>query len=303
MNTWGWEGNRDVVGKAIKPNDKDKNVMPYEMVNFIQDNISGLGVELRSGGDVDLIRRMVAAGFPVLTEKGYLERDYNGKLGWMGHYQFITGYDDVKEVVIVQDTYNDGPNHEIKFTDFVDGWRNFNYVFLVTYPVERQQEVLNLLGQWADPNWAYQHALETAQAETQSLSGLQQFFAWFNVGTSYVNLQQYGDAAYAYDYAFTLYANLPDDAARPYRMLWYQTGPYFAYFYSGRYQDVVNLGDTTLNDTISEPVLEESLYWRGLAKESLGDTVGAVEDYRQSLEVHPGFAPTTYRLELMGITP
>ena len=67
---------------------------------------------VRSGGDIDLIRRMVAAGFPVLTEKGYYEYDYNGKLGWMGHYQYVTGYDDTKGVLIVQDTYRDGPNHE-----------------------------------------------------------------------------------------------------------------------------------------------------------------------------------------------
>ena len=37
------------------------------------------------------------------------------------------------------------------------------------------------------------------------------------------------------------------------RMMWYQTGPYFAYYYSARYQDVINLANTTLNDTISTP--------------------------------------------------
>ena len=28
LTFWGWDGNRDVVGQAVKPNDKDKNVMP-----------------------------------------------------------------------------------------------------------------------------------------------------------------------------------------------------------------------------------------------------------------------------------
>ena len=46
-------------------------------------------------------------------------------------------------------------------------------------------------------------------------------------------------------------------------MMWYQTGPYKAYYYTNRFADVINLADTTLNDTIAEPVLEESLYWRG----------------------------------------
>ena len=112
LTFWGWDGNRDVVGAYVKPEDKDKNVMPYEMEDFVDTQTTGLKAVVRSGGDIDLIRRMVAAGFPVLTEKGYYEYDYNGKLGWMGHYQFVTGYDDAKGVLIVQDTYRDGPNHE-----------------------------------------------------------------------------------------------------------------------------------------------------------------------------------------------
>jgi hypothetical protein len=31
LTFWGWDGNRDVVGEYVKPSDKDKNVMPYEM--------------------------------------------------------------------------------------------------------------------------------------------------------------------------------------------------------------------------------------------------------------------------------
>jgi hypothetical protein len=46
-------------------------------------------------------------------------------------------------------------------------------------------------------------------------------------------------------------------------MMWYQTGPILP-VYSGRYI-VWNLADTTLEETISEPVLEESLYWRRMA--------------------------------------
>jgi hypothetical protein len=90
--------------------------------------------------------------------------------------------------------------------------------------------VIALLGPWADPVWAFNHALEKAQAEVQTLSGMDQFFAQFNIGTNQVNLQQYVDAGYAFDQAFSLYANLPDDGTRPYRILWYQTWPYWAYF-------------------------------------------------------------------------
>jgi tetratricopeptide (TPR) repeat protein len=106
-----------------------------------------------------------------------------------------------------------------------------------------------------------------------------------------VNLFEYADAGTAYDRAFQIYADLPHIELRPFRMLWYQTGPYKAYYYSGRLQDTIDLADQTLYKTISEPVLEESIYWRALAKESKGDIQGAVADLQKSVELNPNFFP------------
>ncbi len=304
LTFWDWKGNRDVIGKALKPSDKDKNVMPYEFQDYITENIPTLGSALRLGGDIDLLKRLIAGGFPVLAEKGYYERDYTGKIGWMGHYQFVTGYDDNEGILIVQDTYNDGPNFHIPYDKFTEGWRSFDYLFVVVYPNERGSEVMALLGPWADQTWAARHALNMAQAESHDLNGIDQFFAWFNTGTSHVSMQEYTDAAIAYDYAFSLYAHLNnDDSTRPYRIMWYQTSAYRAYYYSERYLDVINLATTTLEDTISEPVLEESLYWRGQAKYMIGDTQGAINDFRAALKIHPGFTPAIQGLQDLGAQP
>jgi hypothetical protein len=301
LTFWGWDGDRDVVGAYVKPEDKDKNVMPYEMEDFVDTQVEGMSSLVRSGGEIELIKRMVAAGFPVVIEKGYYEYDYTGKLGWMGHYLFVTGYDETKQVFVVQDTYiKDGENHQASYDEFVEGWRSFNYLFLVVYPQDQEGEVLDLLGPWADPNWAFNHALEIAVAEAQALTGIDQFFAWFNIGTSQVNLLSYAEAGRSFDQAFSLYAALPDDSARPYRMMWYQTWPYWAYYYSGRYQDVINLANTTLNDTISEPVLEESFYWRALAREATGDLPGAIADLRESVRLNPNFSPGWGQLDRLG---
>jgi tetratricopeptide (TPR) repeat protein len=117
-----------------------------------------------------------------------------------------------------------------------------------------------------------------------------------------VALQQYVDAAAAYDQAFAIYNALgSDDTERPYRMMWYQTGPYWAYFYSGRYFDVISLADTTLNDTGSTPTLEESLYWRGLAKYALGNVAGGVEDVRRSVYYNVNFAAGLAKLQEWGV--
>jgi len=116
-----------------------------------------------------------------------------------------------------------------------------------------------------------------------------------------VNLQRYGEAAGAYDQAFQLYSQLgSDDTQRPYRIMWYQTGPYWAYFYSGRYQDTINLAETTLYETISEPTLEESLYWRGQAYLALGQTENALADFRESVRLNPNFTPGIQMLTQLG---
>lgn len=313
LTFWGWTGNRDVVGKAVMPGNtgsdglpanRDKNVMPYEFQDFISQNVPGMTSVLRYGGDIAVLKRLIAGGFPVVAEKGYYEKDYTGKLSWMGHYQFITGYDDNNKTLLVQDTYLDGPNFKVPYDKFTEGWRGFDYVFVVVYPTDRDAQVKSLLGSYADEVWATKHALETATTESQSLSGIDQFFAWFNIGTSHVDLQEYVDAASAYDQAFQLYANLNlDNTARPYRMMWYQTGPYKAYFYSQRYQDVFNLANTTLNDTIAEPMLEESLYWRGYAEDYMGQTQNAIDDFRAALKVHPKWDPALQALATLGVKP
>ncbi|NQS91934.1 MAG: C39 family peptidase [Chloroflexi bacterium] len=307
LNFWGWPGDRDDVAAVIKPGIDDpdldfiqqgrldKNVMPSEMIGFVVEE-TDFNIVVRYGGDLELIKTMIANGYPVLVEKGYYERDYTGKVAWLGHYMFTTGYDDQTGEFIVQDSNilkgNTAADHQNKREDYkgyLEGWRSFNYLFMVIYPPDRQDQVFGLLGNWADPAWGYQHALETAEEEIQTLAGVDAFFAWFNKGTSLVKQEHYLDAGEAYDSAFQVYEGLVnDDATRPYRITWYQTTPYMAYYFSGRYQDVINLANFTL-DTIAEPTLEETLYWRGLAHYALGDKEQARADFYQSVWLNPHF--------------
>jgi hypothetical protein len=316
LNFWGWPGDRDDVARVVKPGIQDpnldfiqqgrwdKNVMPYEMADFVIDH-TDFNIVVRHGGDLDLVKRLIAGGFPVLIEKGYYEADYTGKVAWLGHYLFTTGYDDASDTFIVQDAYlRPGKNMRVDYDTYIEGWRSFNYLFMVIYPPGWDAEVFELLGPYADPTWSYQHALEVAQLEAQTLSSNDQFFAAFNQGTSLVRLQLYPEAAAAFDQAFSLYALLgDDDSQRPYRIMWYQTEPYWAYYYSARYQDVINLANTTLYETISEPTLEESIYWRGQAYLALGQTDDAIADFRETVHLNPNFKPGWAVLEQLGVGP
>ena len=317
LNFWGWDGNRDIVARAIKPGIQDPkldfiqqgksdvNVMPYELVDFVNDATEFRALS-RLGGNVEIIKSMLAAGFPVIVEKGYYEKDYTGKVAWLGHYQFVTGYDEVKKELIVQDTWNDGPNFRIPYDEFMasEAWLSFDNLFIVVYPPEQEGQVLAALGPYADATWAARHALSVAEENIRSMSGINLYFAWFAKGSSHVALQEYADAANAYDQAFTVYDSIgQDDKQRPYRMMWYQTGPYWAYFYAARYQDVVNLANITLTETISKPTLEESIYWRGRAKYMIGNTQDAVDDFRETLRLHPNWPPALQALQDLGIQP
>jgi tetratricopeptide (TPR) repeat protein len=300
LSFWGWEGDRLDTGHYLKPFEEDKNVMPYEMANYVED-MTNLAVVVRSGGTLDLLKLLIANGYPVLVEKGAMIVDYTGKLGWMGHYNYLTAYDDSAQQFLAQDSYFT-PDYPVPYTTLEDEWLSFNNIFLVIYPPANQEQLFSLLGDYADSQRAEQIALETADNMTVTETGLRQFFAWFNRGTSLVRLQDYAGGAAAYDQAFELY-NLLEPADRPFRMMWYQTGPYFAYYYTGRYQDVVDMVDILILRRVDKPYLEESWYWRAKAKVALGDVDGAIEDYRTALKYHPGFLPALQDLETLGVTP
>jgi len=294
LSFWDWEGDQRDKAAFLKPIQDDKNVMPYEMAAYVEEETS-LNVFVRVGGDIDLIKRFLAAGFPILVEKGF---DVPGK-DWMGHYQLITGYDDERERFTAQDSYQGGPNLPLPYDQLEEYWRHFNYLYLVIYPPERESEVLSLLGPHVDETYNYQYAAQLASDEIFTLSGRAKFFAWFNRGSNLVSLKDFAGAASAYGEAFNLYPSL-DLEIRPYRLMWYQTGPYWAYYYTGRYQDVINLANNTLYYTVDKPILEESFYWRALAKEALGDVAGAIEDLREALVHHPDWIPALEQLERMG---
>lgn len=285
LSFWGWQGDQRDTRAFLRPNHDsvdDKNVSPEEMVVFVE-RFTGLKALVRVGGEIDLLKRLVAAGFPVIIEKGFQPP----KEDWMGHYGVINGYDDSRGRFITQDSYimADFP---LPY-DQVSGrwWRDFNRVYLVIYPLEREAELQSVLGPHADPLYNFQQAAQKALEETTLLSGRDLFFAWFARGTNLVALGDFPAAAQAYDQAFAIYADLPEEE-RPWRTLWYQTGPFAAYYHNGRYQDVISLANTTLS-FLSQPVLEESFYWRGLAKEGLGDVEGALKDLTKAASLNPNF--------------
>lgn len=295
LSYWGWQGDQRDTRSFLRPNLKvdDKNVNPSEMVEFVE-RFAGMQAFVRYGGDLDLLRRLIAAGFPALIEAGHHPPDD----WWMGHYLVVSGYDDQQGKLLVQDSLV-SPDLAMTYDELARGWwRDFNYVLIVVAPPERAAQALELLGPYADPQQSFQIAALKASQEIPDLQGRDQFFAWFNLGSSRVGLGDYQGAAEAYDQAFALYAGL-SEAMRPYRLMWYVAGPYEAYYYSGRYEDVVNLANTTFA-WVGQPVLEESYYWRGMANLALGKQNLAITDFQKAAGLNPNYAPPRDELIKLG---
>ena len=334
LEYWGWKGDpasvyapRDQIGTVIKPgvddpslnfvdrSQSDVNVMPYEMVDFVNQNTTYKAL-FRYGGDADLLKRLIAAGFPAITEKGIYEPLLpENTIQWGGHYAFTTGYDDMQKNFIWQDSYLPitkpvGKDTRTSYDEYLSGWRAFNYVFIVVYPADRENDLMQVLGPWADQYWAAQHALDIANQEIQgqTLTGNDLFFAMFNKVTSLVYLQNpdYGPAAAAYDQANSYFNNtlsVSDDKPLPYRIMWYETAPYYAYYFTGRYQDVASLAQANLKRIMATRSLEESWFWLARAEYALGAFDTAYADMRQALHFHPNFQPALQMFALWGVTP
>ena len=289
LSYWDWSGDQRDTALFLRPGQYDKNVNPAEMQAFIQEE-TDLEVMLRVGGDLETIKRFIAAGFPVVIEKGY-DPPHDD---WMGHYLTFNGYDDEVGQFTAQDSLI-MPDFPVPYELVAERWRDFNHVYLVIYPQEREAEILSILGPQVDETYNYEYAAEVARGEIDALSGRDQYFAWFNLGSNLVALEDYAGAAAAFDRAFALYPTIPAEE-RPWRVMWYRDDPYEAYYQTGRFQDIIDLANTTFF-ALGEYTLEESFYWRGLANEALGDQNGALFDLRKAVELNPNFTPAQDELD------
>ena len=256
LTFWGWPTTQAVTKAGLRTHEDDRNVMLSEMRDFVIEKTS-LSALFRYGGTLDTVKRLVSNGYPILLERGHTDPDN----GWMGHYSIVTAYDNARQTVRIPDTLLGVMT--LGYDELMLDWAHFDGIYLVIYPPEREAEVLALLGPDADPARNLQNTLDQVTARIPQVSGRELFFAWYSRGSILVEMQNYIEAAQAYDQAFAIYAELPA-GERPWRMTWYQVGAYPAYYYTGRYQDCLDLAMQTLSNKRS-PELPESWYWAGRA--------------------------------------
>jgi tetratricopeptide (TPR) repeat protein len=291
LHYYGWQGNQDNIAQVVKPIPEDRNVNPDELVYFVRTHTGWLNAEFRVGGDLTLLKQLIAAGFPVMIEESfYFDTPYwpNDDL-WAAHYLLLTGYADSAQTFTGQDSFH-GPNQIISSTTLDSYWQIFNRIYLLVYPPAQEAALKTILGDNWNPDLNRQHALEVSQAETKSEP--KNAYAWFNLGSNLVYFERYGEAASAYDTARTL--------GLYQRMLRYQFGPFFAYFHAGMTTELIAVTEYALERT---PNSEEALLWHGWAMYRLGKKLEAAANWRKALEYHPGYQDAQYALDFIAANP
>jgi len=279
MSNYGVMRTQTDAVNVLKPNPKDVNVSPYEVVNYIKSQ--GLDAQVRVNGSIEMLTWLLSNDIPVMVEQWMLDD------GGMGHYRLVTGYNLDTQTVTFDDSFY-GPDQRWSIGDFTARWTEFNpnHFFIPVYRPEQESLVRALLGPDASD------AQMWVRAEGAMRSNLEAFpndaRVWFALGDALLNQNRTEEALQAYEKAYTL--------GLPFRYYWYQFGHFEALAKLGRWQRLYQLTGPVLEKA---PVHEEMFYYRALALKGMGDTNGALAAIKQSVSANPHFARAQSTLQAM----
>ena len=279
----------DTIG-GLNPHAEDMSVRLDEMI--AQAEIQGLkGIE-RIGGTIEMLKLLVANGFPVLIENVYYDSG-DVMRDWMSHNRVIIGYDDALGVLYSFDSLRgngEGEGLTFEYGFIEERWRPMNRDYLVLYEPDDEAFLQEVMGDQWDMQFNAEWTLQQVQAD---LAGeAPDSFDSFNLGSTLVALERYEEAATAFDTARAI--------GLPWRMLWYQFGPFEAYLQVGRYQDVYALTRSVINNA---PGVEEMYYYIARAYAGDGNTERAIANLEAALWRNLNFRDAaTFLAELRGET-
>ena len=280
ISYYGWQGSYSDMISALNPHPDDVNVRLEEMVAFAEQQ--GLAGIIRTAGTITLLKRLTAAGFPVLVETAYYEGAPIPK-NWMSHNRVITGYDEAAGALYAFDSLlgfgADGRGRPLDYLEFDAEWHHFNRNYLILYWPADAVLLQALLGDHWDAERNAEATLAQADRDLTSPDYANSPFSLLNRSAALLALGRLDEAAQAVDAAQTI--------GLPWRSLWYRFEPFEIYLQVGRYEDVIALARQVLATT---PGAEEIYYYAGRAYEALGDPAKAEANYRAAIQRNKYYA-------------
>ena len=82
LRYYGWDGDQFDISELLKPDRGDKNVNIDELIYYVHNRAGWLAAQYRVGGTIEILQRFIAAGYPVMVEKGYEIESDGPDDGW-----------------------------------------------------------------------------------------------------------------------------------------------------------------------------------------------------------------------------
>ncbi len=257
------------VTAFLRPN-KDwkgfKNVESPYIVEYLRSQ--GVQAQAFEGGSVERIKRLVAAGAPVIVGQWQNRTDHAG----VGHWRVVRGYDDAKGIFLLNDSMV-GAAVPMTYAEFDDLWPLYDYVYIPLWNDRLAPAVQQVMGAEMDPKVNIARAITYDQSRIKEQpTNAERYFglggAYFKAGDDQKAVEMYHRAKSMGVLDRTPWA------------LWYQSWPVTA---------MVNIGmDDEALQTAQENIKSAGVYAlmhyeRGRVFEKRGDMVTAKGEYQMAL--------------------
>jgi tetratricopeptide (TPR) repeat protein len=260
------------IAAALKGTYNDKNVTVPELTNFLERQ--GLRTVRRWLLTPELLRRVLRAGFPVITHQTQSPKDD------IGHFRVVHGFD--AGGFIVGDSMF-GPKVRYSDADFERMSRPYNAEFVMAFRPAQADRVAVLLGK----DWALKSNLERLGARAQARVNVvpNDAFAWWGLGVSRLLRGLPEAAALAFDQSVR--------AGLPAKHFWYQQDALTAWNRAGEFEKTRRAARAALkgypNSTEINLALAVALEGLGRKSEALeARRLAATEDSRADAAVRVG---------------
>jgi len=265
------KASQEEIAMQLRPHAEDKHTSIHELARYAEN--PGLYTLSDTGGSVQLVKELVAAGIPVMLKIG-LDPDDDD---WMCHYIIVTGYSDKKSEFILMDSLY-GQYYPYSYQKTAEFWAHFMWTYLVVAPKQKQQLISKIINK--DAGSAGPGALLQQRVYHDVTDKPESAFAWYNLGKLFLLTGQPNRALMALKTAYAY--------GLPWRLPWYDVGMYEIYVRNSCYKEVLQL---TANVLSRNPYSEEARYYRAQALIGTAKKHAALTELDRALDVNPSFEP------------
>lgn len=257
------------VTAVLRPN-KDWKAAKNVESQYIAEYLRSQGVQAQAfeGGSNDRIKRLVAAGVPVIVGQWQNRTDHAG----VGHWRVVRGYDDAKGIFLVNDSMI-GAAVPLTYAEFDDLWPLYDYVYIPLWNDRLAPAVQRIIGAEIEPKINAVRAVAYAASRVKEQPTNAE--RYFGLGGAYFKAGDDAKAVEMYRKAKSM--GLLD---RTPWALWYQSWPVTAMVNIGLDDEALQVAQENIK---SAGVYALMRYERGRVFEKRGDLATAKREYQMAL--------------------